>query len=140
MKHERIRWFTDNQNVVRIVQYGSSKPLLQAEALGIFSTCVQHNIRLEPEWIPREKNELADYYSQIVDCDDWMLNPLIFAWLDTIWGPHMVDRLQMPEMPSCQGSIQDSGSLAQRLWMLLLAPGWEKIIGGAHLFTWSPGH
>ena len=36
LKRERIRWFTDNQNVVRIVQQGSTKPSLQAEALGIF--------------------------------------------------------------------------------------------------------
>ena len=53
LKNERIRWFTDNQNVVRIVQYGSSKPSLQAEALDIFSICVQYNLRLEPEWIPQ---------------------------------------------------------------------------------------
>ena len=33
LTNERIRWFTDNQNVVRIVQYGSPKPLLQAETL-----------------------------------------------------------------------------------------------------------
>ena len=92
LKHERVRWFTDNQNVVRIVQCGSAKPLLQVEALGIFSICVQCNIRLEPEWIPREQNELADYYSRMVDYDDWMLNPSIFAWLDTIWGPYTIDR------------------------------------------------
>ena len=85
LKHERVRWFTDNQNVVRIVQYGSTKPSLQAEALGIVSLCVQGNIHLELEWIPREQNKLADYYSRVVDCDDWMLNPTIFAWLDTIW-------------------------------------------------------
>ena len=92
LRHERVRWFTDNQNVVNIVQYGSKKPSLQAEALGIFSICAQGNIRLEPEWIPREKNELADYYSRIVDYDDWMLNPSTFTWLDAIWGPHTIDR------------------------------------------------
>ena len=31
--NKRVRWFTDNQNVVRIVQYGSKKPDLQAEAM-----------------------------------------------------------------------------------------------------------
>ena len=86
---KRVRWFIDNQNVVRIVQYGSTKSSLQAEALAV---CVQANIKLEPEWIPREKNELADYYSQVVDYDDWMLNQLIFAWLDPIWGLHTIDR------------------------------------------------
>ena len=82
LANERIRWFTDNQNVVRIVQHGSPKPLLQTEALSIFFTCVDSHIRIEPEWIPREENELADYYSRVVDYDDWMLNPTVFQWLD----------------------------------------------------------
>ena len=92
LRHERVHWFTDNQNVVKIVECGSTRPSLQAEALAIFSICVRGNIRIEPEWIPREQNELADYYSRIVDYDDWMLNPAVFAWLDTVWGPHTVDR------------------------------------------------
>lgn len=92
LENERVRWFTDNQNVVRVVQYGSRQPALQAEALKIFSACVTHHIHMEPEWIPREQNELADYYSRLVDYDDWMLNPDIFNWLDNLWGPHTVDR------------------------------------------------
>ena len=44
LKNERVCWFTDNQNVVRIVQHGSSKPALQVEALGIFSLCVNNYI------------------------------------------------------------------------------------------------
>ena len=28
-KKEQVRWFSDNQNVVRIVQYGSRNPTLQ---------------------------------------------------------------------------------------------------------------
>ena len=35
---------------------------------------------------------MADYYSWVVDYDNWMLNPSFFAWLDTIWGPHTIDR------------------------------------------------
>ena len=70
--------FTDNQNVVRIIQHGSSKPALQAEALGIFSICVNNHVRIELEWISREQDELTDYYSRLVDHDDWMLNPAVF--------------------------------------------------------------
>ena len=33
LENERVRWFTDNQNVVRIVQYGSRQPALQDDAL-----------------------------------------------------------------------------------------------------------
>lgn len=57
-----------------------------------FELCVQHQIHLEPEWVPREENQLADYLSRIVDYDDWYLNPHIFTMLDRLWGPHTVDR------------------------------------------------
>ena len=63
LKNHRVRWFTDNQNVVRIVLYGSRKPLLQKEALAILSIGLHHQICLEPEWIPQEENEFADYLS-----------------------------------------------------------------------------
>jgi len=92
LMNERIRWFSDNQNVVRIVQYGSRQAALQSEALSIFTTCLRNNIRIEPEWIPRRENELADYYSRIIDYDDYKLNPAVFQWLDALYGPHTVDR------------------------------------------------
>ena len=58
LSNERIRWFTDNQNVVRIVQYSSKHSSLQAEALAIFAMCVNNCIHIESEWIPREQNQL----------------------------------------------------------------------------------
>ena len=82
LKNYRVCWFTDNQNVVRIVLYGSTKPILQEEALAIFAIGVNNQIRLELEWIPREENEFADYLSRIIDHDDWMLNPAVFQELD----------------------------------------------------------
>ena len=84
MKNHTVRCVTDNQNIVRIVLYGSKKPILQEEALAIFVVCVNYHIRLDPEWIPREENEFADYLSKSVDCDDWMLNLEMFQKLDAI--------------------------------------------------------
>jgi len=49
LQNERIRWFMDNQNVVRIVLCGSKKPVLQREALTIFEVSVVARIQLEPE-------------------------------------------------------------------------------------------
>lgn len=54
--------------------------------------CIANQIQLEPEWVPREENVVADTISRIVDYDDWHLDPLIFNWLDHAWGPHDVDR------------------------------------------------
>jgi len=41
LRNERIHWFSDNQNVVRIVQCGSKQPHLQSEALSIFAICLK---------------------------------------------------------------------------------------------------
>ena len=53
---------------------------------------MQFGIRLEMEWIPRSENEVEDYISRIVDLDDWQINPNIFPMIDSLWGPHTVDR------------------------------------------------
>ena len=53
LKNERLKWFSDSQNVVRILQTGSRNPDLQTEALEIFSAALGGQIRIEPEWIPR---------------------------------------------------------------------------------------
>ena len=78
--------------MVRIVLHGSKKPLLQELALSVFQLCVVHHVTIEPEWIPREENELADYISKLRDYDDWMVHPIIFQQIDQLWGPHTVDR------------------------------------------------
>ena len=67
---ERIHWFTDNQNVVSILLHGSKKLLLLKESLKIFRVSLAHQIKLEPEWVPREDNQLADYWSKVVNHDD----------------------------------------------------------------------
>ena len=73
-----MKWCTDNQNVARVVQTGSQKPYLQEGAVGIFERCMQHSIKLEMSCLLNEK---ADYFSMIVDHDDWLINPCVFAWL-----------------------------------------------------------
>ena len=107
----RVKWFTDNQNV-RIVQAGSKKQHLQAIALSIFTTCFRQGIQLDMEWIPRSPNDKADYISRIRDYDDWKINPDIFSWIDTMWGPHLIlwTVLPMSIILSYQHSIAGSGA------------------------------
>ena len=67
-------WFNDNQNVARIIDFGSPKLPLQEEARRIFHIYVLRGISIEPEWVPRASNEQADYLSRIVDPDDWSVS------------------------------------------------------------------
>ena len=75
-----VKWYTDNQNVARIIDVGSRKSGLQSETERIFEICVHHGISIEPEWVPRSSNEQADYLSRIVDFDDWSVSPHIFRF------------------------------------------------------------
>ena len=70
---------------------GSRVEELQQLALSICKAAIEQGIRVEPEWLPREENQLADYL-RIVDYDDLGINKEMFRWLDRIWGPHSVDR------------------------------------------------
>ena len=131
LQYERVRWFTDNQNVVRIVLNGSKMSILQNLALEIFQLCVAYNITIEPEWIPKEYNEVADYISKTVDYDDWMLHPAIFAQLDSLWGPHSIDRFANPHNRQVERFNSRFWVPEQKQLILLLLTGEVKIIGGA---------
>ena len=130
---ERIRWLTDNQNVVSNLLYNSKKPLLQKESLKIFQVSLVHQIKLEPEWVPREDNQLADYWSKVIDHDDWMIHPDVFAQLDHMWGPYTVDRFS-------NGYNRQVNRFNSRFFMNLTLRqltlshviGKKKLIGGVH--------
>ena len=92
LTNSRVKWFTDNQNVARIVQVGSRVKELQVLSADLFKLALSYEILLEPEWNPRSENELADYVSRIVDFDDWMINPKWFRLIESKWGVHTIDR------------------------------------------------
>lgn len=56
-----VKWFTDNHSWVNILQSGSMKADLQEIAFNIFLFCREHNISVDIQWIPRDKNQTADY-------------------------------------------------------------------------------
>ena len=70
---QQVTWFTDNVNVVTIVNQGSKVKNLQNLALAIFTTCLSLNISVEMKWTPRDINVKADYLSRIVPrfTQDW---------------------------------------------------------------------
>jgi hypothetical protein len=84
----------DAMNVFHLLNRGGSQAEhLQEICLRIFWFCQQHNILLEPEWISREQNQLADYLSKVKELDDFGLQPSAFAQLVEQLGPLAVDRV-----------------------------------------------
>ena len=87
-----VKWHSDSQGAVRVVEIGSPSAELHSIALDIFYFCRTYNITLIPQWVPRELNACADAISHIVDFDDWYTTPEFFTHLDRLWGLHTVDR------------------------------------------------
>ena len=92
LKGKRVKWFTDSQNVVSIIQKGSNKSELHCLAVQLFWFCYNNNIALDVQWIPRDQNVTADELSRFVDRDDWSINDYTFCFLSDLWGYHTVDR------------------------------------------------
>jgi hypothetical protein len=80
-----VKWHSDNQAAI-------PKPELHAIAVDIFIFCKRNDVSLLPEWISREWNTRADVISKAVDYDDWVTTREFFVYMDSLWGPHTVDR------------------------------------------------
>ncbi len=92
LRNKRVKLHTDNKGVISIILKFSPKEYLQTLAEAIFSFCFSIGCVLEPVWIPRTNNEIADWASRIIDLDDWRVRPEIFTILDRRFGPHTIDR------------------------------------------------
>ena len=67
------------------------KSNLQEIALGIFTLCIENNVSLSTERIPRTENDWADHISRIIDHDDWGISQNMFEYIDALLGPYEID-------------------------------------------------
>ncbi len=82
----------DAQNLLGIVNRGSSRLPINDLARELFWFCLRHRITISVEWVPREENAFADEISKMLIPEDWMLlSRSWFQFLDYRWGPHTVD-------------------------------------------------
>ena len=57
----------DSQNVAFVQQRGSRKVWLNVVAKRLFWFCMEHQIILHINWVPRELNQQADDVSKLID-------------------------------------------------------------------------
>jgi hypothetical protein len=91
---------TDSQAAVRIWCRGGSQALdlegcLYIQDLVLTLDTLIKELAVTPhfQWVPRDLNELADFWSKFKDHGDVMLTSHWFHILDQRWGPHSVDRM-----------------------------------------------
>ena len=91
LHRSHVKWYTDNQAVAKIIEVGSMKLDLHLIAIKVFQFCLDHNIAIDIQWIPRAENERADFISHLIDPDDWEISAEFFQYLEVLWGLHTVD-------------------------------------------------
>ena len=81
----------DNQGVSSVVHKGSMCYDLNLCATNILQICLEKNIQLSIDWVPRDSNIEADALSKIIDSDDWSIQDHIFHLLNVRHGPFTLD-------------------------------------------------
>ena len=71
LRNSRVKWFSDSQSSVRIVEEGDIQFVLHTLAIEAFEFCIRSNIELSVQWIPRSLNQKADSVSKLMDINDW---------------------------------------------------------------------
>ena len=84
LQNQSVQVNIDNSSACRTFSVGSAKPHLQNIAIGVFTFFSKFNVS---QWIPREQNELADYYSRIKDTDKYSIDNDSFRLINNLYGP-----------------------------------------------------
>ena len=83
--------YSDYKNVKSILLKGSSKSDLQSTALNVNEFCDKREITLNPEWLPRNSNENADFLSRLSPVNEWGMSTLAeFGVITTLTGWHPI--------------------------------------------------
>ena len=93
IKGKVIQILSDNISCVAYVNYqGGPSLMLSQLATAIWSLCVDLQVTISAKFLAGKLNTEADKLSRIFSAYEWKLHERIFAYLNTTWGPHTMDR------------------------------------------------
>jgi hypothetical protein len=83
----------DNQAVVVVLSHLTSRSLaMMGELRKLWELIDTNNIIIRALYSIHGQQIWADKLSRETDMDDWQLNPRIFTYMDSLWGPHSIER------------------------------------------------
>jgi hypothetical protein len=91
LRGKRLIIKCDNQGVTSILRKGSMKPHLRKLAVQIRVALDDINCEMSISWIPRDENQIADYFSRAEDYDDWVIQDAIFRAVQRRFGATSFD-------------------------------------------------
>ena len=125
IENKTIQVLSDNITTVAYINHmgGPVKELTEIAKL-IWAESIMHNITIVARHLSGKLNTQADRLSRAVDKREWMLARPLFRFLDTMWGPHTVDRFASAtstQLPVYNTRFMDPNgmavdALAQKNW------------------------
>ena len=126
--------------MISIIRAGSVKwGELQDLAMDIFNMCLRNSIYLEVEWVPREKNQVADFYSKVFDYDDWSVSDRYFNYFNKIWGSFSCDVFADSNNFKVQNFCSPYWCPEHQGLIRLVLIGHYLTVGSSHQLNWSVG-
>ena len=127
IRNKTISVLSDNITSVAYINHmGGPMEELTDIAKLIWAEAIQNNITIVAKHLSGKLNTQADGLSRAVDKHEWMLSKPLFLYLDSVWGPHSVDRfasLVSTQLPIYNSRFLDPNgmkvdALAQTDWGL----------------------
>ena len=122
---KKIQILTDNITTAAYInQLGGPSPALSQLANAVWLEAYDRELTLTSRYLQGTLNVTADMLSLLSDHYEWQLNRGLFKYLNSLWGPHTVDRFatmvnaQLPMYNSRFADPHTSGidALAQQDW------------------------
>ena len=93
LTEKKVEILSDNITTVALInKFGSADKRLDALAQAIWSFAFQRNLMIAAHHISGVLNVESDALSRMTSRHEWCLHPAVFQQLDSMFGPHSIDR------------------------------------------------
>jgi hypothetical protein len=125
LRGKNVQLLSDNITTIAYLNHlGGCEKKLSDLSTAIWSTCYELGVTLQAKHLAGKENYLADQLSRASQKYSWMLHPKLFHHIDTLFGPHDIDRFasmtttQLPRYNSLYHDPFTEGvdALAQTNW------------------------
>lgn len=125
LRNKQVQILSDNVTTVAMINgMGGASVQLDSVARSIHLEAMEANIGLTAKYLSGAMNWQADFLSRVKSTYEWRLHPNLFRMLDSVWGPHHIDRFasitsrQLPVYNSLFWDPKTSGvdALSQTDW------------------------
>ncbi|GFN95919.1 reverse transcriptase [Plakobranchus ocellatus] len=103
IKNKTIQILSDNITTVAYICFqGGPSGELTNIASKIWTLAIKNNVQITAHYLAGKLNIQADALSRLQSQHEWELNPNLYHYLDTVWGPHTIDRFATINTTKCK--------------------------------------